>query len=393
MKWASTVAEGTQLDEVVGLTAQRLLEDLGEFPDLVVVFPSAHYRGDYANLSGMIADKLGDCLVFGCSASGVIGGGREIEEGAGFSITAAVLPGVKLTPRYMVQSSVPEPHLGPAAWEALIGVPAVRQPHFLLLVDPFSFNPEGFLKGLDRIYPSAVKIGGLASGAQGPGEACLFLGDKVYPAGLVCLAFEGNVKVDAIVAQGCRPIGEPLFVTKSHGSIILELDGHRPMEVLESLYQRLDAHDQNLWQHSLFLGLAMREAQSHYAQGDYLIRNLVGSDPTRGALQVNAELHDNQIVQLHLRDADTAAADLDEALTQLDQLPEPERPCGSLLFSCTGRGMHLYGHPDHDSHAFNRHVGDVPLGGFFGNGEIGPVQGRTFVHGYTSAFALFRSAA
>ena len=135
----------------------------------------------------------------------------------------------------------------------------------------------------------------------------------------------------------------------------------------------------------------MREAQAQYVQGDYLIRNLLGSDATSGALQVAAELHDNQIVQFHLRDRDTAAYDLEQALARLDRVPDSERPCGSLLFSCTGRGMHLYGHPDHDSHTFSRHVGDVPLGGFFCNGEIGPVQGRTFVHGYTSAFALFRN--
>ena len=212
----------------------------------------------------------------------------------------------------------------------------------------------------------------------------------MYRSGVISLAFEGDIKIDTIVAQGCRPIGDPLFVTRAHGSLILELDGRRPMEVLEGLYQSLGDHDRELCRHSLFMGLTMRDARSQYAQGDYLIRNLVGSDPTSGALQVAAELNDNQIVQFHLRDAHTAAYDLEQALARLDRLPKSEQPCGSLLFSCVGRGMHLYGCPDHDSHAFTRHVHDVPLGGFFCNGEIAPVQGRTFVHGYTSAFALFR---
>ena len=390
MKWASTVTEEAQLDEAVAHASQRLLEDLGELPDLAVVFPSAHYRGDYTSLSDLIAENLGDCLVYGCSASGVIGGGREIEDRAGFSITAAVLPGVQLTARHVLHGAVPEHDDTVAPWEAITGVPATSQPHFLLLADPFSFNPDRLLTGLDRVYPGAVKVGGLASGTQGPGEACLFLGEQVYRAGLISLALEGYVQIDTIVAQGCRPIGEPLFVTNSHGSLILELDGRRPTEVVKSLYQSLDAHDQDLCRHSLFLGLTMRAAQSQYVQGDYLIRNLLGSDSTSGALAVAAELHDNQIVQFHLRDADTAAYDLEQALAYLDRLPESEQPCGSLLFSCTGRGMHLYGCPDHDSHVFTRHAGDVPLGGFFCNGEIGPVQGRTFVHGYTSAFALFR---
>ena len=65
-------------------------------------------------------------------------------------------------------------------------------------------------------------------------------------------------------------------------------------------------------------------------------------------------------------------------------------PSGALLFSCLGRGEFLYGVADHDSQAFRSCVGDVPLGGFFCNGEIGPVHGTTFLHGYTSAFGLFR---
>ena len=390
MKWASTVTEEGQLDEAVAQASRRVLEDLGELPDLVVVFASAHYGDRYARLSDLIAENLGDCLVFGCSASGVIGGGREIEHRAGFSLTAAVLPGVQLTARHVSQSAVPERHAPLAHWAAVTGVPATSRPHFLLLADPFTFNPEPLLSGLDRTYPGAVKIGGLASGARSRGEACLFLADEVYPAGLISLAFEGNVNIDTIVAQGCRPIGEPLWVTKAHGSLILELDGRRPIEMFETLYQRLDEHDQALCRNSLFVGLTMRDAQSRYAQGDYLVRNLVGSDSTTGALAVAAELHDNQIVQFHVRDANTAAYDLEQALARLDRLPEGEQPCGTLLFSCVGRGMHLYGCPDHDSHVFARHVGDVPLGGFFCNGEIAPVQNRTFVHGYTSAFALFR---
>jgi small ligand-binding sensory domain FIST len=91
------------------------------------------------------------------------------------------------------------------------------------------------------------------------------------------------------------------------------------------------------------------------------------------------------VVQFHLRDARTSADDLDQLLAR-----HRGTPAGSLLFSCLGRGTHLYGRADHDTDLVRRHFGDVPLGGFFCNGEIGPVQGTTFLHGYTSAFGLFR---
>jgi len=189
------------------------------------------------------------------------------------------------------------------------------------------------------------------------------------------------------VAQGCRPIGEPMFVTRCRDNLLLALDGRPPREVLQGLHSRLAGRDRQLIRESLFLGVAMRDAASEYRQGDFLIRNVMGIDPSSGALAVGASLRENEIVQFHLRDARTSAEDLDCLLSRHQQEP---RALGSFLFSCLGRGLHLYGRPNHDADAFRRHLGEVPLGGFFCNGEIGPVQGTTFLHGYTSSFGLFR---
>ena len=135
----------------------------------------------------------------------------------------------------------------------------------------------------------------------------------------------------------------------------------------------------------------MRPELARYGRGDFLIRNLAGAEERSGALAVGASLHEGQVVQFHLRDAQTSAEDLDARLARYraSQLGGAA-PAGALIFSCLGRGAHLYGVPDHDSDAFRRHIGAVPLGGFFCNGEIGPVERRTFLHGYTSAFGLFR---
>jgi len=144
-------------------------------------------------------------------------------------------------------------------------------------------------------------------------------------------------------------------------------------------------------QSSLFLGIEMRPELHEFNRGDFLVRNLVGADPDSGALGVAGTLHEGQVVQFHLRDAETSSDDLEERLVRYErERGSGGAPCGALLFSCLGRGAHLYGRPDHDSEAFRRHLGALPLGGFFCNGEIGPVAQRTFLHGYTSAFAIFR---
>jgi len=163
------------------------------------------------------------------------------------------------------------------------------------------------------------------------------------------------------------------------------------MEVLRALYDASSPRDQALMQSSLFLGIEMRPELQEYRRGDFLIRNLVGADPDDGALAVAAPLADGLVVQFHLRDAQTSAVDLEDRLARYRSDPRPGgAPRGALLFSCLGRGAGLYGLPDHDSEALRRHLGPLPLGGLFCNGEIGPVGERSFLHGYTSAFAIFR---
>jgi len=390
MRWTSTVSGKPHIDAAVDEAAAAVRAALGDAdPDLLIAFVSEHHRNDFARVPEMLAARFGAAPLVGCSAGGVIGGGKEIEQSPGFSLTAAVLPGVELIPFHVDGSHVPLSN-DVAAWERLLGVAAALEPHFVLLPDPFSVEAEAFLRGLDLAYPRSHKVGGLASGGREPGANALFLGRSVHRAGVVGVALAGDIAVDTIVAQGCRPIGQPMFITKAQRNILWELDGRSAVQVLRDLYEELTPADQELARHSLFLGIVMNEAQQQYGQGDFLIRNIVGLDPQREVLAIGALLQDNSVVQFHLRDAKTSADDLEQLLSQYEPTVRGASPQGALLFSCLGRGLHLYGRPDHDTEAFQRHIGAVPLGGFFCNGEIGPVHGTTFLHGYTSAFGLFR---
>ena len=390
MKWASAVSEAKELEEAMAEAIASVQDGLGGArPDLAVVFASDHHRPGFSGIPERLGAELGARILIGCSAGGVIGGGHEVEHRAGLSLTAAVLPEVELTPFYLENEQLLHDDAETGKWESLLGVSAADEPSFVLLPDPFSFDAQRFLGGLDRHFAASTKVGGLASGGQESGVNTMFLTDGTRERGLVGLAMSGNITVDTIVAQGCRPIGEPMFVTGCRGNLLLELDGRPARDVLRELFHGLPARDQQLMRNSLFLGIVMRELESEYRQGDFLIRNLMGVDPESGALAIGADLKENLVVQFHLRDAQTSAEDL-EALLQRYHA-EAGGAQGSLLFSCLGRGVHLYGEPDHDSAKFRERLGPVPLGGFFCNGEIGPVQGTTFLHGYTSSFGLFRS--
>ena len=394
MRWASTVDTDSSLQSAVEHASERILNGLDrKEPDLLVAFVSADHAPEFERLGELLRNEFDKAFLFGCCASGVIGGGREIEDRPALSLTGAVLPGVRMKGVHLDAAQVPPVYAETRIWEDAMHLTAIQQPVFMLLADPFSFETEAFVRGLDRVYPGSAKIGGLASGARQVGGTMLYLGDQMYRSGAITLALTGNIQVDTVVAQGCRPIGDPMFVTAAHENLIREIDGHVPRDVLADLYERLPPLDRELLSHSLFLGMAMRNDVSQYVPGDFLIRNILGMDPQSGALWVSTHVPDNSVIQFHLRDAATSAFDLERSLTAYRASPLFAPASGALLFSCTGRGVGLYGQEDHDSNAFRRLIADVPVGGCFCNGEIGPVLHTTYLHGYTSAFAMFRERA
>lgn len=390
MRWASAVSLESSLVTAVDECCAAVRAQLGtRAADLVFVFPTTHHRARLDRVAEILAARLPARVTVGCAAGGVIGGGREIEHECALVVTAAVLPGVELRPLRLDAADLPDPE-EPREWVNRVGVPPDVAAHFVLLPDPFTCDTAALLRGIDRAYPLGRTIGGLASGGRDAGQHVLYLDGRAYRSGLVGLVLSGDLVVDTLVAQGCRPIGLPMFVTRSEDNLLLELDGRPAIDVLREVYEELPAADQKLARDSLFLGIVMSEQQQEYRQGDFLIRTLTGADASRGAVAVGALVRDNAVVQFHLRDAATSAADLETLLARYSAEERPTRPAGALLFSCLGRGVQLYGSPEHDSAVFRRLVGDMPLAGFFGNGEIGPVHGTTHLHGYTSAFAVFR---
>lgn len=393
MRWASAADTDRNLTAAVERTCEAIFLGLGRVePDLLMVFVSPMYAASFHMLPDLLAREFDKTFVFGCGAQGVIGGGREIEDLPALSLTGALLPGVKLHGTHLETSQLPPIYAERSMWEDALRVTASQQPSFLVLADPDGFDTETLLRGLDRIYPLAPKIGGLASGAASRiGTSALFLGNRLYDSGCILLTFTGDIEIDSIVAQGCRPVGDPMFVTVAHENLIRELDGRNAREALAGVFARLEPLDRKLFEESLFLGLAMRPGDSRYLPGDFLIRNILGLDPQSGALWINAHIATNSVVQFHLRDAATSAHDLERNLAAYRASHNVDTDAGVLLFSCAERGVNLYGHSDHDSNAFRRLVADLPIGGFFCNGEIGPVQHSTYLHGFTSAFAVIRT--
>jgi small ligand-binding sensory domain FIST len=393
MKWASAISTNNIIEDCVREAVESIKKELGDLePHLTTIFVSPHFKEDYPIIPNLIRSFIKPGALLGCSGGGIIGGGSEVEHQPAFSITCAYMPGVDVKLFYSDGMELPDQDTGPKVWRDWIGVPNEENLHFILLADPFSFRGEDFLSGMDFSYPKSRKIGGLASGAnQGSGNV-LYKGEEIFNSGLVGAALSGNIEVDTIVAQGCRPIGKVHTVTKCQTTFLQEIDSQPPFKVLEELIENATDYDRKLIQTSLFLGVEMNPLDGDPKQGDFLIRNIMGLDRASGAISIGTFLREGQLVQFHLRDKLLSAEDLEMMLDDYTLRSDSESASGALLFSCLGRGQYLYETQNHDSNMFADKLKNVPVGGFFCNGEIGPVGDSTYLHGYTSSFGIFRSA-
>jgi len=393
MKWASCVSTQETIEACVEEAVESVTQQLaGREADLTVIFVSPHFRTQYRAIPQLLRDRMPVGMLLGCSGRGIIGGGKEVEQQPAFSLTAAHLPGVDLKTIQSDTMNLPDPDTAPSVWHEWLGVDPATNPDFIILADPFSFRAEEFLAGMDFAYSRSAKVGGLASGAQAQGGNALYWDDKIHNGGLIGVALSGNIQLDTIVAQGCRPIGQPMNITKCDQYQLLEVDGQPPLEKLEAMVETLSEDDRKLLRTSLFLGIEMNPMKEDPGKGDFLIRNLMGVDQETGSLSIGAPLREGQLVQFHLRDKIMSSEDLKVMLSKYQNNDGWQNAKGALLFSCLGRGEYLYGKPNHDSDMFKTEIGNIPLGGFFCNGEIGPVGQTTFLHGYTSSFGIFRPA-
>lgn len=399
MQWTNALSTRSSLEAAINDVIEQVVASLTAPADLGLVFISSAFMSEYTRLLPLLAEKLSVPILIGCSAGGVIGRKQtgkteEIEAEPALSLTLAHLPGVKIRPFHILAEELPDSDSSPNAWIDLVGVPPLPVPQFILLSSPFGSATNDLLQGLDFAYPGSVVVGGQASSGFMNGPVGLFCNDKLCREGTVGIALTGNIVLDTIVSQGCRPIGQPLQVTKAERNIILELDEKVPLMVLRNLISSLSEEDRTLAQHSLFVGLAMDEFRMNLHSGDFLIRNILGVDPKAGAIAISDRIRAGQRLQFHLREAAASAQDLEILLQEYQNENENTSqppPVGALMFTCLGRGIGLYSQPNFDSQLFSRYLHDIPLGGCFCGGEIGPVSGRTFLHGYTSVFAICRS--
>jgi small ligand-binding sensory domain FIST len=358
----------------------------GHSIDLAVVFAcGAHLAAPEATLEG-VHDALQPDVLIGCGAGGVVGDGREIEGGTAVSVWAAAFEnGIVST----FHAEVTEVDDG----VAIAGVPDLQGAGgAILLPDPYSFPTDAVLAELADRAPGVPVLGGISGVRTLRGQAALFLGERVVPGGAVGVRFDG-VELLPCVSQGATPIGPELTITSGEGRLIKELAGRPALGALRAVLDRLDDAERAMLSEGMLLGIVVEQGggDGEGRHGDFLVRSVLGGDPDTGTIAVGATIEEGQVVRVHARDAKSADRDLHDALALRRQALGSDAPAGALMFTCNGRGRGMFGVPDHDAAALVGELGNVPTAGFFAAGEIGPVGGENFLHGFTATVAVFAS--
>ena len=356
--------------------------------DFACIFFSPHFLEDVPSLIQIVRKNLRPKILLGCMGAGVIGGTQEIEEHPGLVLWGLSNPSMHITPFHLIPKKNGEA-FSLEGWPDISEEPLAPRT-FLLFADPFSTPIDDFFMLLDHHVPGSLAIGGIASGGRDEGESRLVLNDEIFESGVVGVVIRGGVEIRTVVSQGCQPIGERYVVTKVDRNVIQELGGIPPLERLETTLKALGESERQQAANGLQVGIAMDEHRAEFGQGDFLIRGLLGADRQSGYLAIADFVQEGQTVQFHIRDANAAGADLSGLLAR-ERLtaPNDQQPKGALLFSCNGRGQQFFQSPHHDVAAVHQHMGMVPIAGFFAGGEIGPVGGKNYLHGYTASMILF----
>lgn len=362
--------------------ARECLERLGTNPSLAWVFASADYRPHLRDFLELLQLHAHAPLLLGGSASGLIGSAEESEGASGFSLLLVSLPQTRLTPLSFSEQVADDFH--PTQWRDLAGAGADSEA-WIVLGNPLAMAAEPWLATWSKAFPGVPVLGGLASGGPRGDDVFLFHNRDTVEAG-VALGLRGGVRLHSVISQGCRPIGEPHAITGADENVITSIGSLPAYERLQESFDSLSPEEKARAAGNLFAGLALNEYVDDFKTGDFLIRNLLGADAESGSIALAAYPRLGQTLQFQLRDRLSAHEELHSLLKNAAH--EGIRPIASLLFACGGRGTSLFGSPHHDAAAIQHQFGQIPCAGLFCNGEIGPVAGKNFVHGYTAAIGL-----
>ena len=370
------------LEEAAGLAMDGVPDGNA---DLVLLYATADHAGALEQELARLQQVTGTRNTVGCSALGILTDGGEIEGESGVAVMALASDTIRARP--FIRDSL-RGNDDDAGRDIANTLAPDRPSLTVLLADGYRSRPDAMLDGMASAGHPGPVVGAGASESAGHGRTYQFYEDRVTSNSVVGFALSGACGTAVELTQGCQPVSSPMIITKAQENLIFEIDGRPAFEVFVELIGKPFQQDLRRALAFVFVGLPPDPAQSGIEPGQYLVRNIIGLDAQRGILAVAQPVEAGQPLIFTLRDGQRAREDLGQMLERQEARLDGKSPRLGLYFNCCARGTGLYGVPGIDTAYIKQALGDVPVIGFFGNYEIGPMAGGNHLLTYTGVLAL-----
>ncbi|HYC21371.1 MAG TPA: FIST N-terminal domain-containing protein [Candidatus Bathyarchaeia archaeon] len=357
--------------------AEQVIRALGTAEARAVIyFATTHHAPAYDRIERAITSLLSVEHVVGCSAGGVVGAGREIERAPG--VSALALAGDFEVKRFFISSLRGRAEEVGREVGRVVG--SLERPRSVVLfADTYNLAPDELLAGIASVAPDARVFGAGASEDGSLGETAVFARSTTAANAVSGLAL-GGIQVRTLITQACRPVGAWQTITRAEQNRILELDGRPALEQYLAVLPEMLRADLKQALRSTLAALAIELTIGELAP-PYVVRDLLGADPERGALLVGDEVISGMRFAVAIRDPAGARQALEARLAQFARTEN--RLAAALYFNCFARGEVFYGVPEIDSAYIQRSLGTLAVAGLFSGAEFAPLGGTNRLQQYS----------
>lgn len=365
--FAAADAAGGSWAELAAACADRLAP-LPDGANLGFLYASESLAGDLPHILALLRERTRIADWVGSVGLGVCASGREHFGQPALAVLVAALPADGF--RLFAPAAASAAKLGEDGWLArtrpLLGIVHgdPRDPAITATIAALARDASLFLAG------------GLAAAPDAPVQVA----GRIVEGGLSGVLLAPEIRVITGLTQGCSPVGPVRRITEARENVLMAIDDRPALEVFKEDIGELLSRDLRRVGGLIFAGFPVAGSDI----GDYLVRNLIAIDTERQWLAVAHRVTPGDPVLFCRRDPASAAVDLRRMLDDLKRRADGT-PRAGLYFSCVARGPNLFGDNSEELRMIRDALGDFPLAGFFGNGEIAHDR----LYGYTGVLALF----
>lgn len=380
MHWFSCQSRLDNFEDAWGEVRAAIQDAMGDSTRVIVLLSSLEFRKNFKDISRFVSASFPGVQLLGASSEALLGGRREIEDGPALVALAGAFDArSSVDSLYVPPDSSAHAVLQAIDWRDVRGVVA--------LCDPYSADADKLLEQVREVAPRAPVVGGLLLGGEQSGDHALWTEQGVFDEGSVLLLLRGALRLEPVVSQGARPVGEPRIVLSRRGHVIDAFDTGKPIDVLRGILEEYPRSEWDRMNRAIVLGIGVDEGPVDEGE-DFVLGEVIGIDPKTGSMAVAAVLEDYQVVRFMLREPAVAREDLSRQLTRRSS-SDPHSRVGAVLSFVSGeRGMSFFRSPNHDAQAFAELVENGAHAGIFCGSEIGPIGKKSVVQSFSASAAL-----